>query len=279
LIFIQFFNLCSIIFLLNIVVCCFLFFSSYGLHLLLLEQLIAALLLSSALAARKTEVCASTLLLLDRTYRSVHLRLSAVTESRLIFLFYFSFIPIFLNCLFVFYKLFLIAVCMLGRRSLNMELANFDSESSLLNNLPCFRGLENEDLYGHVRTFKEECEFVKSPNVPINLVRLQLFPFSLHDRAKAYLYNMRPKSITSWEMMQNKFYHKFFPIAKIKDYHLKISNFRQKEGERFTDSWEKFKELTMKCPPHGFENETIVQYFYRGLTPSERNSLEIMNDK
>ena len=79
--------------------------------------------------------------------------------------------------------------------------------------------------------------------------------------------------------MQNKFYHKFFPIAKIKDYCLKITNFRQKEGERFTNSCEKFKEPTMKCPPHGFENETIVQYFYRGLTPSERNSLKTMNGR
>ena len=35
----------------------------------------------------------------------------------------------------------------------------------------------------------------------------------------------------------------------------------------------------MKCPPHGFKNETIVQYFYRGLTPSERNSLETMNGR
>jgi hypothetical protein len=139
----------------------------------------------------------------------------------------------------------------------------FELKPSSLNNLPCFRGLENEDLYDHVSTFKEVCEFVKSPNILIDLVRLRLFPFSLHDRAKAWLHNMRLESITSWD------YHKFFPIAKINDYCLKITNFRQKEGERFTNSWEKFKELTMKCPPHEFENETIVQYFYRGLTPCE----------
>jgi hypothetical protein len=156
---------------------------------------------------------------------------------------------------------------------------HFELKPSSLNNLPCFRGLENEDLYDHLRTFKEVCEFVKLPNVPIDLVCLRLFPFSLHDKAKAWLHNMRLESITSWEMMQNKFYHKFFPIAKINDYRLKITNFRQKEGERFIDSWEKFKELTMKCPPHEFEKETIVQYFYRGLTPSERNSLETMNGK
>ena len=61
----------------------------------------------------------------------------------------------------------------------------FKLKPSLLNNLPCFRGLENEDPYDHVRTFKEVCEFVKLPNVSIDLVRLWLFPFSLHDRAKA----------------------------------------------------------------------------------------------
>jgi hypothetical protein len=145
----------------------------------------------------------------------------------------------------------------------------FDLKPSSLNSLPCFRGLENKDLYDHVRTFKEVCDLIKSPNSPIDLVRLRLFPFSLHDRAKAWLYNLRPESITSWEMMQSKFYHKFFPIAKINDYRIKITNFRQKEGEKFTDSWEKFKELTIKCPPHGFENEDIVTFFYRGLTQSE----------
>jgi hypothetical protein len=134
----------------------------------------------------------------------------------------------------------------------------FELKPSLLNNLPCFKGLENDDPYDHVRTFLSICQFVKSPNVLIELVRLRLFPFSLHDRAKAWLHNMRPTSITSWEMLRNKFYNKFFPIAKINDYYLKITNFRQKEGERFTDSWEKYKELTIKCPPHGFENEKIV---------------------
>jgi hypothetical protein len=145
----------------------------------------------------------------------------------------------------------------------------FELKPSSLNNLPCFRGLENKDPYDHVRTFKEVCDFVKSPNVLIDLVRLRLFPFSLHDKAKAWLHNMRPESINSWEMLQNKFYHKFFPITKINNYYLKITNFRQKERERFTESWKKFKELTMKCPPHEFDKETIVQYFYRGLTPSE----------
>ena len=90
------------------------------------------------------------------------------------------------------------------------NVVRFELKPSSLNNLPCFRGMENKDPYDHVRTFKEVCELIKTPNVPIDLVRLRLFPFSLHDRAKAWLHSMRPASINSWELMQNKFYHKFF---------------------------------------------------------------------
>ena len=61
----------------------------------------------------------------------------------------------------------------------------FELKPSSLSNLSCFGGLENEDPYDHVRTFKEVCELIKSPNTLIDLVRLRLFPFSLHDRAKA----------------------------------------------------------------------------------------------
>ena len=62
---------------------------------------------------------------------------------------------------------------------------HFELKPSSLSNLPCFTGLKNEDPYDHVRTFKEVCELIKSPNSPIDLVRLRLFPFNLHDRAKA----------------------------------------------------------------------------------------------
>ena len=76
----------------------------------------------------------------------------------------------------------------------------FELKPSSLNNLPCFRGMENEDPYDHVRTFKEVCELIKALDVLIDLVRLWVFPFSLHDRAKAWLHSMRPASINCWEL-------------------------------------------------------------------------------
>jgi hypothetical protein len=119
----------------------------------------------------------------------------------------------------------------------------------VINSLPSFRGLGKEDPYVHMRSFLEVFDFVNVQNVSIDLVCLRLFPFSINDRAKSWLLNNRRGSITSWEMLHSKFYHKFFPISKINDLQLQITNFKQNEGKRFTDSWEKFKGLTMKCPP------------------------------
>ncbi|XP_059431516.1 uncharacterized protein LOC132165021 [Corylus avellana] len=154
---------------------------------------------------------------------------------------------------------------------------HFDLKLSVINALPSFKGLENEDPYVHVKSFLELCDTFKFQNFADESVRLWLFSFSLHDKAKFWLHSNMPGSFTSWEMMQSKFYNKFFPISRINDLRQEINSFRQEEGEKFSESWEKFKELTMKCPPHGFETWRIVHFFYKGLTPSRRNLIESMN--
>jgi hypothetical protein len=108
-------------------------------------------------------------------------------------------------------------------------------------------------------------------------VRLRLFPFSLHGKEKAWLHSNLPESITSWEILLTKFYYKFFPILRINEFLRKISSFSQEEDEKFCGSWERFKELAMKCPPHGFETWRLIQFFYNGLTQPECYMIESMN--
>ena len=56
-----------------------------------------------------------------------------------------------------------------------------------------------------------------------------------------------------------------------------IANFYQDEQENFYESWERFKDLILKCPHHGFETWRLVQYFYNGLTQKNHNMIESMN--
>jgi hypothetical protein len=102
-----------------------------------------------------------------------------------------------------------------------------------------------------VKKFKNLCATFKFQNFSEESVHLRLFPFSFHDRAKAWLDSNMPGSITSWENLLNKFYNKFFPMSKVNNYINEISFFTQEEDEKFLESWERFQEMLIKCPLHG----------------------------
>jgi hypothetical protein len=59
-----------------------------------------------------------------------------------------------------------------------------------------FRGLENENPYVHVRAFEEVIGSFYAQNV-IETAKLRFFPFSLKDKAKGWLYTLKPRSIGS----------------------------------------------------------------------------------
>jgi hypothetical protein len=48
----------------------------------------------------------------------------------------------------------------------------------------------------------------------MNTIRLKLFPFSLKDKAKTWLQNLRPVSIHVWDEMQQQFLKKFFHLTE-----------------------------------------------------------------
>jgi hypothetical protein len=45
----------------------------------------------------------------------------------------------------------------------------------------------------------------------MNTIRLKLFSFSIKDKAKTWLQNLRSGSIRAWDEMQQQFLKKFFP--------------------------------------------------------------------
>ena len=66
--------------------------------------------------------------------------------------------------------------------------ASFELKSGLIQMLPIFRGVENENPYQHVREFEEICGTMKYNHMSEEALKLRLFPFSLKGKAKAWLY-------------------------------------------------------------------------------------------
>ncbi|CAN6562542.1 unnamed protein product [Malus baccata var. baccata] len=74
--------------------------------------------------------------------------------------------------------------------------------------------------------------------------------------------------------MKRTYLEKFFPTSRIILLRKKISGIQQEEGESFPTYYERFKSLVASCPQHQMKEELLLQYFYEGLLPLERQMLD-----
>ena len=156
----------------------------------------------------------------------------------------------------------------------NMQ--NLDFKPGMVQLLPTFHGLERENPYVHIREFEEVVATFHSQADAASAIKLKFFPFSLKDKAKEWLYSLRPRSIGTWEEMTTQFFKKYFPHHKTNSLKRQISTFSQKDNETLYQVWERFKDLLNQCPHHGYESWRLVSYFYEGLTSRERQFIEMM---
>ncbi|KAM1669959.1 hypothetical protein ACFX13_044322 [Malus domestica] len=149
----------------------------------------------------------------------------------------------------------------------------FELKSSLLHHIPKFHGLSMEDPNKHLKEFEVVCLSMTPVTVDGSILKMKAFPFSLKDKAKDWLYELAPGTVTSWESMKRAFLEKFFPTSRIILLRKKISGIQQSQGESFPSYYERFKSLVASCPQHQMKEELLLQYFYEGLLPLERQML------
>ncbi|CAL2271895.1 unnamed protein product [Prunus armeniaca] len=94
------------------------------------------------------------------------------------------------------------------------------------------------------------------------------------DKAKDWLYELAPRTVTSWESTTKAFLEKFFPTSRVILLRKKISGIQQGPGESFPVYYERFNTLVASCPQHQMKEELLIQYFYEGLLPLERQILD-----
>ncbi|KAM2145428.1 hypothetical protein ACFX1R_048976 [Malus domestica] len=152
--------------------------------------------------------------------------------------------------------------------------AEFELKSSLLHHIPKYHGLSMEDPNKHLKEFEVVCSSMTPVNVDGSILKMKAFPFSLMERAKDWLYELTPGTVTSWESMKRAFLEKFFPTSRVILLRKRISGIQQEEGESFPTYYECFKSLVASCPQHQMKEELLLQYFYEGLLPIERQMLD-----
>ncbi|CAN6586193.1 unnamed protein product [Malus baccata var. baccata] len=165
-------------------------------------------------------------------------------------------------------------LCIQYPRAAPDKTAEFELKSSLLHHIPKYHGLSMEDPNKHLKEFEVVCSSMTPVNVDESILKMKAFPFSLLEKAKDWLYELAPGTVTSWESMKRAFLEKFFPTSRVILLRKRISGSQQDEGESFPTYYERFKSLVASCPHHQMKEELLLQYFYEGLLPIERQMLD-----
>ncbi|GJR53028.1 hypothetical protein Tco_1403549 [Tanacetum coccineum] len=102
-----------------------------------------------------------------------------------------------------------------------------------------FYGRESENPHAHINSFKRIVSTLRFRNMPNDVIKLMMFPYSLEGAAKTWYEKEPPTSILTWEDLVTKF------------------------------------ELLRASPHHGFTELTQVDTFYNGLHENEQDSLNV----
>ena len=151
--------------------------------------------------------------------------------------------------------------------------ANFSIDSHVMSMLPIFHGKPSEDPYRHIDELSQVCEINHLQNVPVDTMKMKLFPATLIDRAKDWFLKLG-KEFTSWTKMEEEFLRKYYSIGKTTSVRKAIREFTQGSSETFHEALERLRDLTRERPHHGVSNHELTQIFYDGLGPQDRYLLD-----
>jgi len=157
-----------------------------------------------------------------------------------------------------------------------IDVNNFELKPALISMVQQsqFGGTPLEDPNLYLLIFLEVCDTLKLNDVSTDAIRLRLFPFSLRDKARAWLYSLPCGCITTWDELTRVLLAKFFPPSKTASMRNQITNFMQKDEETLYEAWERFKDLLRLYPHHDLQRWMIIQAFSNGVTESARSTID-----
>ena len=119
---------------------------------------------------------------------------------------------------------------------------------------------------------------IKFNGVPEDYLFCKLFKYSFAGEASNWRKQLLLGSLTSWADIKNAFMRNFFEKARAEDLRSKIATFTQGPIESFRISWIRFKSYKTDYPHHGFNEEQLLNTFFRGIIVQYQMALDASNE-
>ena len=121
---------------------------------------------------------------------------------------------------------------------------------------------------------------VKLNGVRPDVIKLQLFPFSLRDVAANWFESLPYGSTNNWEELVQPYMIRFFPCTPTLEMRGderrgEIIVFKQGEYESLYNAWERYKKLLKRCPMHGIDQITQMDIFYHAMNYSSKGIIDV----
>nr|GFB69839.1 reverse transcriptase domain-containing protein [Tanacetum cinerariifolium] len=99
-----------------------------------------------------------------------------------------------------------------------------------------YHGFDRENPHTHINNFKRITSTLRFRDVPNDVIKLMMFPYSFAGNARVWYDKEPPNSILTWEDHVNKFLNQFFPPSKTTHLKNEISRFTQRFEETFGEA-------------------------------------------
>ena len=132
----------------------------------------------------------------------------------------------------------------------------------------------SDDPNEHLERFLRMENTVELNGVNPDIIKMQLFPFSLRGIATSWFESMPYGSIDSWEELVKAFMKKFFSLAFTLDRKREIIAFKQGEEENLYNAWKRYKKLLNGCPMHGIDQIIQMDIFYHAVNYSSKRIID-----
>ena len=116
---------------------------------------------------------------------------------------------------------------------------------------------------------------VKLNGVRLEVIKLQLFPFSLRDIAATWFDSLPYGSVNTWEELMEAYLSRFFPPSLTSERRGEITTFKQGEDESLYTAWERYKRLLKRCPMHGIDLKTQMDIFYHSMNYTSKGIIDV----
>ena len=128
-----------------------------------------------------------------------------------------------------------------------------------------FTGHPSEDPNEHLGRFLRMANTVKLNGVRPEVIKLQLFPFSLRDIAASWFDSLPYGSVNTWEELMEAYLSRFFPPSLTSERRGEITTFKQGEDESLYTACERYKRLLKRCPKYGIDLKIQMDIFYHSM--------------